>query len=93
MALWDESATGAKCSNCGGNIFFDENFQKLSCRTCGSFFDPYSLELSYQLKVADKEKASDDDTRVEYTCDSCGADARRLYSILACRCRVYCRLH
>ncbi|MCQ2516829.1 MAG: hypothetical protein MJ094_08210 [Saccharofermentans sp.] len=73
MALWDESATGTKCSNCGGNIFFDESFQKMSCKSCGSFFDPYSLELAYQLKVADKEKASEDDSRVEYSCDSCGA--------------------
>lgn len=73
MALWDESAVGTKCSNCGGNIFFDEHFQKMSCRSCGSFFEPGSLEFSYQLKVADKEKASEDDLRVEYVCDSCGA--------------------
>lgn len=73
MAIWEDSAVGTKCPNCAGILLFDEHFQKMSCRTCGSFFDPNSLDFSFQLKVMDTEKASENDSRVEFVCDSCGA--------------------
>ncbi len=73
MPVWEESTNSEKCSNCGANIFFNEKFQKLTCRSCGSFFDPYTKELNFQLEIKDKGKASPDDNRVEYNCGSCGA--------------------
>lgn len=73
MALWDNSATADKCTGCGSNIYFDEKCQKLICRNCGSFFDPTTKELEYQLEVKDKGEADAFDSRVEFTCDSCGA--------------------
>lgn len=56
MALWNETSDIPKCSGCGSNIYFDTNFQKLSCKSCGSFFDPATLEFAYQIEVPDKAK-------------------------------------
>ncbi len=72
MPVW-ENAASDKCSNCGANIFFDENFQKLTCKSCGSFFDPHTKAFDYQLEIKDKNEASADDSRVEFQCNSCGA--------------------
>ena len=33
-----------KCTNCGGNLKFDPETQKLSCAFCGAVFDPSLFE-------------------------------------------------
>ena len=43
-----------KCPNCGGNLKFDPETQKLGCGFCGASFDPSLFESKIDELVADK---------------------------------------
>lgn len=45
----------SKCLNCGGELRYDIEKQKLSCGQCGSLFDPYE----YDRQVWSKEAGND----------------------------------
>lgn len=68
------STKSTKCPGCGDTLFFDANFGKLACRSCGSVYNPANMSLSGNFSVGDKKAAREEDAdKVEYVCDSCGA--------------------
>ena len=59
-------ADTVKCPNCGSNIVFDADLQKLTCGSCGTVLDVKVLEGLQSSSV-------NDENVVEYLCNSCGA--------------------
>lgn len=70
-----------KCANCAGNLTFDAAIGSMVCHMCGKIYDTEGLKEkgSFALKFREKEYADgeqidqEDLDKVEYVCDSCGA--------------------
>jgi len=74
MADFDNSAVTYKCPGCAGNLFYNADLNKLSCKFCGSDYNPDVLEILEAFnKVAHEEDAAEDDGKHEIVCGSCGA--------------------
>ena len=71
----------AKCEGCAGNLTFDTGIGALVCHQCGKVYDSQSMEEtgSFGLAFREKEYAegepvdTEDLDKVEFVCDSCGA--------------------
>lgn len=75
MENWDDVAKASLCPTCGAVIKYDPATGKISCSSCGGSYNPGTISLLSQLDVKDTADAdeSDDSTRREIVCDSCGA--------------------
>lgn len=74
MANWERSAVTYKCPGCAGNLFFNADLNKLTCKFCGSDYNPDVLEILEAFdRVAKEEDAAEDDGKHEIVCGSCGA--------------------
>lgn len=70
-----------KCVNCAGNLTYDAVIGSLVCHMCGKIYEQGSLKEkgSFGLKFREKEYDKDEDVaaedldKVEFACDSCGA--------------------
>ncbi|MBP5654166.1 MAG: hypothetical protein J6X33_01500 [Clostridiales bacterium] len=71
----------SKCAGCAGNLTYDTSIGALVCHQCGKVYDSQSMEEtgSFGLAFREKEYAegepvdTEDLDKVEYVCDSCGA--------------------
>ncbi len=64
----------AKCPCCGASITFNEKLGKLICEYCGSVYDPDGLKPSGRFDICDADEAgSEEENKLEFICDSCGA--------------------
>ena len=81
---WSGGVSGTlskKCLGCAGNLTFDANIGALVCHMCGKVYDSKSMEEkgSFALSFREKEYeegedvAAEDLDKVEFVCDSCGA--------------------
>ena len=76
MSNWEPSAVTYKCPGCAGNLFYNTDLRKLSCKFCGSDYNPDVLDI---LEAFDKSEhteendAAEDDGKHEIVCGSCGA--------------------
>jgi len=59
-----------KCPNCGSNIVFDADHQKLTCGSCGTVLDVKDIDTV--LEGLQSSNLNDENV-VEYVCNSCGA--------------------
>ena len=74
MADFDNSAVTYKCPGCAGNLFYNADLNKLSCKFCGSDYNPDVLEILEAFKKVEHEAdAAEDDGKHEIVCGSCGA--------------------
>ena len=70
-----------KCTGCAGNLTYDAVIGSMVCHMCGRIYDTDSLTErgSFALKFREKEYLDGEDIdeedldKVEYACDSCGA--------------------
>ena len=70
-----------KCANCAGNLTYDAVIGSLVCHMCGKIYESGSLKEngSFALSFREKEYEKDEDIeaedldKVEFVCDSCGA--------------------
>lgn len=70
-----------KCEGCAGNLTFDAAVGALVCHQCGRIYDAKSYKQtgSFGLKFREKEYEDGEDVamedldKVEFVCDSCGA--------------------
>ncbi|MBO4460759.1 MAG: hypothetical protein J5778_08900 [Clostridiales bacterium] len=70
-----------KCVNCAGNLTYDAVIGSLVCHMCGKIYESGSLKEngSFGLAFREKEYEKDEDVeaedldKVEFVCDSCGA--------------------
>ena len=70
-----------KCTGCAGNLTYDAAIGGLVCHMCGNIYDADSMKErgSFALKFREKEYLDGEDIdeedldKVEYVCDSCGA--------------------
>lgn len=81
---WSGGLSGTlskKCLGCAGNLTFDANIGALVCHMCGKVYDSKSMEEKGSFALAFREKeyeegedvAAEDLDKVEFVCDSCGA--------------------
>ena len=73
------TSTSAKCKNCGGNLVFDPNSQKLKCPNCESLFDFKKNKGQIKHYISDveenfsKHQAWAKKLRL-FRCQECGAE-------------------
>ena len=75
------SSNAKKCPTCGANLSFNPRAEGLSCTSCGSVFDPETLDMKWSMGIANPEQeygiddilADEDQQRIEIVCNSCGA--------------------
>lgn len=65
-------ADTVKCPNCGSNLIFDADTQKLTCSSCGTSIDPKELETDIDELESEASGAIEEDI-IEYVCNACGA--------------------
>lgn len=66
-----------KCQNCGGNLIFDPNSQKLLCEKCESYTDFQKNQniLVHDLSQSAKFAGNNNDSSTQcFKCKSCGAN-------------------
>ena len=63
-------ADTVKCPNCGSNIVFDADLQKLTCGSCGTVLDVKDIDTVLEGL---QSSSVNDENVVEYLCNSCGA--------------------
>lgn len=75
MALYDDVAKASICPTCGAPIKYDPSSGRIRCSSCGGSYDPGTISLLSKSDIKDTGDAneSDDSTRKEIVCDSCGA--------------------
>ncbi|MBO4637387.1 MAG: zinc ribbon domain-containing protein [Clostridiales bacterium] len=70
----EQTSKASLCPSCGGALRYDEKERKLVCGMCGSSYLPESISLIRDLEIRDSKDAdSDDSSKHEIVCDSCGA--------------------
>jgi len=84
------------CKNCASAIVFDPKTQKVVCHSCGSSWDPKTIEVNEEYP---EMLEPDQETRNEYTmnymackvytCQSCGGEIRIHGSEASTKC-IYC---
>lgn len=75
------SSNAKKCPSCGANMIFNPRADGLVCSSCGSVYDPKTLDMQWSMGVTNPEQeygiddvlSDDDQGRVEIVCNSCGA--------------------
>ena len=74
MGNFDQYAGTYKCPGCQANLFFDTDSGKLKCKFCGCDYEPTIFGMLEAFESSEKEAdASEDDSRHEIVCSSCGA--------------------
>lgn len=83
-----DTAVAYNCPNCGAELKFDADKQKLACDFCNSEFTPEELAAH---RSEDKGAADDEfcSQMNEYSCPNCGADIVTDESTVADTC-IYC---
>ena len=62
-----------KCPNCGANLLFDPDAQKMTCKFCGSEIYPEDIREPINDRYETAPEEWQDKTEI-YTCGSCGAE-------------------
>ena len=71
-------ASNKKCKNCGGDLIFNPDTQKLDCEKCGSQFDftmiKYLDKNAYVRGIANQDTHAWASETKKMKCETCGAD-------------------
>ena len=75
------SSNAKKCPTCGANLNYNMRVEGLACTSCGSVFDPNTLDMKWSMGISNPEQeygiddvlSDDDEKRIEIVCNSCGA--------------------